>query len=537
MNRPIVGPLNNTGIDESTDAYDTIDWLVKNVPESNGKVGIDRLVLPRLHDAGVRDQSAPGAEGRGAAKPDGRRLDGRRLVPQRRVPHRQPRFRGVAEHRQGRGRRHSPTAPATITRAISRPGRWPTTPAGSSIEHYPFVQKLFQNPAYTEFWSLQAVDKWLAARPLTVPTMLEVGQWDQEDSYGAPAVYKALKDKYEGSGLLHLVIGPWRHSGANHYGYDLGALTFTGDTAREWRVKYVKPFFDHYLKGAPDPQTPPVLTYATGINQWQASPRWPMGTPTPLYLARGNGAELRPARRRRATTITSPTRPSRCPSFRARSTWTTPTSGSRWLVHDQRFVTDRPDVAQLHDRAADQGGAHHGRAAGRPVRRDQRHRQRLGGEADRRLSQRNARRRRAGLEAGHGRLSSCRSASRSSAAATSTASPSRAPLRAGKVEHYAGACPTSNHVFLPGHRIMVQVQSSLFPLYDRNPQTFVPNIFYAKAGRLSEGDAERLPRRGERRARSICRSFPRPRHVSSTLRLICSVGGLWIERKRASTSE
>ena len=94
------------------------------------------------------------------------------------------------------------------------------------IEHYPFVQKLLQNPAYTDFWSGQAVDKWMAARPLTVPTLIEVGQWDQEDSYGAPAVYKALKDKYEGSGLLHLAIGPWRHSGANHYGYDLGDTHF-----------------------------------------------------------------------------------------------------------------------------------------------------------------------------------------------------------------------------------------------------------------------------------------------------------------------
>ena len=125
-----------------------------------------------------------------------------------------------------------------------------------NIENYPFVQKFIENPAYTEFWSGQAVDKWMAARPLTVPTLIEVGQWDQEDSYGGPAVYNALKDKYEGSGLLHLAIGPWRHSGANHYGYDLGALTFTGDTAREWRAKYVKPFFDHYLKGAPDPHTP-----------------------------------------------------------------------------------------------------------------------------------------------------------------------------------------------------------------------------------------------------------------------------------------
>src|SRR4029453_6486949 len=102
---------------------------------------------------------------------------------------------------------------------------------------------------------------------LTVPTMLEVGQWDQEDSYGAPAVYKAIEPKDANNNLVSLVIGPWRHSGANHYGYDLGALEFTGDTALEWRVKWVKPFFDHWLKGGPDPNTPPVLTYATGANK------------------------------------------------------------------------------------------------------------------------------------------------------------------------------------------------------------------------------------------------------------------------------
>ena len=76
------------------------------------------------------------------------------------------------------------------------------------VDQVPFVRKVMENPAYTDFWQLQAVDKWFAARPLTVPTMLEVGQWDQEDSYGAPAVYRALKDRYEGTDMLHLVIGP-----------------------------------------------------------------------------------------------------------------------------------------------------------------------------------------------------------------------------------------------------------------------------------------------------------------------------------------
>ena len=287
MNRPIVGPLNPTGIDESTDAYDAIDWLVKNVPESNGKVGTIGSSYLGFLTLASEINPHPALK---AAVPQSPMVDG---------------WMGDDWFHNGAFRTSSldfavsqSTAKAEGPGVAVPPGDDYTRylEAGSmadlarhwGIEGYPFVQKLFQNPAYTEFWSGQAVDKWMAARPLTVPTLLEVGQWDQEDSYGAPAVYKALKDKYEGSGLLHLAIGPWRHSGANHYGYELGDLTFTGDTATEWRVKWVKPFFDHYLKGAPDPQTPHVLTYATGINEWQASPRWPMGTPTPLYLT-GNG--------------------------------------------------------------------------------------------------------------------------------------------------------------------------------------------------------------------------------------------------------
>src|SRR6476661_619582 len=342
MNRPIIGPLNNTGIDESTDAYDAVDWLVKNVPESNGKVGTIGSSYLGFTTLASEINPHPALK---AAVPQSPMVDG---------------WMGDDWFHNGAFRTGSldyavsqSTAKAEGSGIARGPGDDYSyyLQAGSmgdlahhlGIEHYPFVQKLFQNPAYTEFWSGQAVDKWLAARPLTVPTLIEVGQWDQEDSYGGPAVYKALKDKYEGSGLLHLAIGPWRHSGANHYGYDLGDIIFTGDTAAEWRVKWVKPFFDHYLKGGPDPQTPNVLTYATGINQWQASPRWPMGTPTPLYLTGGMGTSFtRPAAAGSDAYVSDPAKPvpfiPRPIAIGAADQW------KPWLVHDQRFVSDRPDV-------------------------------------------------------------------------------------------------------------------------------------------------------------------------------------------------
>jgi putative CocE/NonD family hydrolase len=479
MNRPIVGPLNHTGIDESTDAWDTIDWLSKNVPESNGKVGVIGSSYLGFTTLAAEINPHPALK---AAVPESPMVDG---------------WRGDDWFHNGAFRTGSLDyavsqstdkaedggiavgAGDDYTRLLEA-GSMGDYAASLGIEHYPFVQKLFQNPAYTEFWSLQAVDQWLAARPLTVPTMLEVGQWDQEDSYGAPAVYRALAPKYEGSGLLHLVIGPWRHSGANHYGYELGALTFTGDTAEEWRAKWAKPFLDHYLKGAPDPHTPNVLTYATGVNRWEASPRWPMGTPTPLYLAGDMGTSfVRPAAAGHDDYVSDPSKP--VPFIPRPINSNDPDQWKPWLVRDQRFVSGRPDVLDytgetlarpVHIMGAprvDLFAATSGSDSDwvvklidvypndTPEGADQGSKPSMAGYE---LP--------IGIEIFRGRY------------VRSFAKP--VALTPNKVEEYHFDLPNVDHVFLPGHRIKVQVQSSLFPLYDRNPQTFVPNIFYAKAG-------------------------------------------------------
>ena len=344
MNRPIVGPLNNTGIDESTDAYDTIDWLVKNVPESPtarvGTIGSSYLGFltlaseinphPALKAAVPQSPMVDGWIGDDWFHNGAFRVSG---------------FDFALSQSTGKADAGAsiPTGTGDDYTRYLEAGSMGDYARQYQIENVPFVQKLMQNPAYTDFWSLQAVDKWMAAHPLTVPTMLEVGQWDQEDSYGAPAVYKALKDKYEGSGLLHLVIGPWRHSGANHYGYELGDLTFNGDTALQWRTQELKPFLDHYLKGAPDPHTPPVFTYATGINKWEASPRWPMGTPTPLYLTPANGVSFeRPAAASHDDYVSDPAKP--VPFLPRPIDMDDADQWHSWLVHDQRFVDGRPDV-------------------------------------------------------------------------------------------------------------------------------------------------------------------------------------------------
>jgi len=480
MNRPLAGPLNPTGIDESTDAYDSIEWLVKNVPETNGRVGIIGSSYLGFTSLMAEINPHPALK---AAVPQSPMVDG---------------WMGDDWFHNGAFRVSGfdyalgqSTGKAEASAAIPHGGGDDYSrylEAGSmgdyaaqyGITGVPFVQKLMQNPAYTDFWRLQAVDQLMAARPITVPTMLEVGQWDQEDSYGAPAVYKAIEPKDVNNDLVSLVIGPWRHSGANHEGYDLGALNFTGDTALEWRVKWVKPFFDHWLKGAPDPHTPPVLTYATGVNRWEVSQRWPVGTPTAYYLGADKTASFQPAAAAGSDDyVSDPASP--VPFIPRPISLDDGLQWKPWLVRDQRFVDGRPDVltftgaplaSQVHIMGAPQADIYLATSGTDtdvvvklidvypndiPEGADQ------GGKPSMAGYQLPV-----GIEIFRGRY------------LKSFARPE--PLPANKLERYRFSLPNVDHVFLPGHRIAVQVQSSLFPLYDRNPQTFVPNIFFARRG-------------------------------------------------------
>jgi hypothetical protein len=478
MNRPLIGPLNNTSVDESTDAWDTIDWLIKNVPQSNGKVGVigssylgfTTLMTeinphPALKAAVPQSPMVDGWMGDDWFHNGAFRNPGMGFI----VSQSTAKGEGGNRLATGAGDDYTRYLEAGSTGDYAR--KW-------GVDQYPFMQKLTQHPAYTDFWSLQAVDKWMAARPLTVPTMLIVGQWDQEDSYGAPAVYKVLKPKDKNNNLLSFVIGPWRHSGVNHYGYELGALTFTGDTADEFRVNYLKPFFDHYLKGGPDPHTPRVLTYATGINSWEQSPQWPMGTLTPLYLAERHTASFAvPAAKGHDDYVSDPSKPApfvpRPINLADGAQWKT------WLVRDQRFASDRPDVLvyqtttldkPVHIMGAPQVDLYAATSGTdsdwvvklidvypntSPEPADQGSKPSMAGfELP------------IGIEIFRGRY--LRGFDKPAA------------LIPGKVEEYKFGLPNVDHVFLPGHKIMIQIQSSLFPLYDRNPQSYVENIFYAR---------------------------------------------------------
>src|SRR5581483_1356051 len=350
-----------------------------------------------------------------------------------------------------------------------------------------FWRKILEHPSYDAFWQQQAMDKILAAQPLKVPVMLVDSLWDQEDIYGAIAVYKAIKSKDTNNDKVFLVMGPWHHGQEIGDASSLGALKFDTDTGKYFRLHILGPFLDQYLKdGAPKSDVAPVSAYETGTNTWERLPAWPAGCadgcavkPTPLYLEAGLKLDFAAPKSGDAAFEEYVSDPAKPVPFRARPIqpvgYGTGYTWADWLVDDQREQSGRPDVLAftsdvltapvkisgqpIANLVASTSGTdsdwvikvidvYPDEVAGQPE---------MGGYQLMVSADIFRGRYRESLE-------------------------TPKALVADKPLLYKFALPMANHVFLPGHRIMVQIQSSWFPLYDRNPQTFVPNIFWAKPG-------------------------------------------------------
>src|SRR5262249_28054714 len=294
MNRPLHGPLNPTPVDHSTDTYDTIDWLVKNVPESNGRVGILGIsydgFLPLM---GLVDPH-PALK---VAVPMNPMVDGwmgddwfhNGAFRQQNMPY-------IYEQEATRDNKAK-----WWTAHFDDYDEWMAAVSAGEmgkrhgLEQVGFWRKVLEHPTYDAFWREQAMDKVLGARPLKVPVMLVSGLWDQEDIYGALAVYKALEPKDTDNDRVFLVIGPWYHGQQISDGSTLGALRFTFDTDLSFRREILAPFLARYLKdGAPRGDVAPVNAFETGTNTWRRLSSWPSGCasgcaikPMPLYLGAG----------------------------------------------------------------------------------------------------------------------------------------------------------------------------------------------------------------------------------------------------------
>ena len=489
MNRPVHGPQNPTPVDDATDTWDTIDWLVKNVPESNGKVGTIGISYDGFEPLMALVGPHPALK---VSVPMNPMVDG---------------WMGDDWFHNGAFRQQN--IPYIYEQVATRDNsaRWWSDfhddydlymhygSAGALGDAYGmrqlgFWNKLVEHPDYDAFWSDQAVDRLMASQPLTVPVMVVAGQWDQEDSYGAMAVYRALKSQDRGGNMVKLVLGPWNHGQQILDGSSLGALRFNGDTGKYFREHVLRPFLAQYLKdGAPKADVAPVTAFQTGTNRWQRLDRWPLacaqGCPTKdraLYLLPGHrvGFEAPTATDEDAAYDEYVSDPAHPVPFRSRPIQPIGYADQgldwpQWLVDDQREASGRTDVLSWVSEPLDAPLA----IAGAPqvdlvastsgtdsdwvvklidVYPDQVPTQpEMGGYQ---LA--------VAMDIFRGRYRE------------GFAQPK--PIAAGEALAYRFALPNASHVFLPGHRIMVQVQSSWFPLYDRNPQTFVPNIFFARPG-------------------------------------------------------
>ena len=484
MNRPLHGPLNPTPVDHATDTYDTIDWLVKNVPESNGRVGILGISYDGFLPLMALVNPHPALK---VSVPMNPMVDGWMGDDW---------FHNGAFRAQGMAYIYEQEA----TRKTE--AKWSTAfldeydlfmQGGSAgelgrrhgLEQVGFWRRILEHPSYDSFWRDQAVDKILAAQPLKVPVMLVHSLWDQEDIYGAPAVYKAIEPKDIANDKVFLVLGPWHHGQEIADGSTLGALRFGSDTAAYFRREILRPFLDQYLKdGAPKADVAPVSAFETGTNTWRRLPAWPAGCasgctihPTPMHL--GAGLKLGIAAPKAGDPpfdeyVSDPAKPV---PFRARPSqpigYDNGLTWPEWLVDDQREASGRPDVLVFTSDVLSAPLKISGQPVANLVASTS------GTDSDWVVKVIDVYPDEVAGDARMGGYQLMVSADIFRGRYRQSLE-TPAALAANEPLPYRFALPNANHVFLPGHRVMVQVQSSWFPLYDRNPQTFVPNIFWAK---------------------------------------------------------
>ncbi len=477
VTRPVIGPLNPTKVDHVTDAYDTIDWLVNkaNLPESNGRVGMIGSSYEGFTVVMALLAPHPALK---VAAPESPMIDG--WMGDDWFHYGAFRLANIGWIASQTGYKGKGEDPATGIydnyeefRRLGGAAEWAKA---SGFDQLPAWQKMVAHPAYDDFWQGQALDKMLAANPSNIPTIWEQGLWDQEDMYGAVTSWETLKGKGK-VGNNFLVMGPWRHSQINREGRELGPFKWNGDTAAQFREEMVLPLFNHYLKDGPAVSLPAAAIYNTGENHWDHFANWPLACEsgcaaplTPIYLQASGGLGFDKAAPGEDSYVSDPDKPvphlPRPVNFDD-GRW------PDWLVQDQRSADGRPDVMTYQtpvlSKAVRVSGAPIADIVAKTTGTDGDFvvkvidvfpdevpgNEKMGGYQ---LA--------ISLDIFRGRYRD------------SFAKPSAIP--AGKVQRYKFRLPTVNHVFQPGHRIMVQVQSSLFPLYDRNPQTYVPNIFLAK---------------------------------------------------------
>ena len=476
------GSVDSKAIDEGTDTYDTIEWLIKNVRNNNGRVGmlgvsydgwttIMGAIEPHPALKAISPQASPADMWLGD---DFHHNGAFRLSYAFEYAAMMESGKDVQQFKFDRYDTYDwylDLGPLSNVNAKYLHGKIPTW--NDYVAH----------PDYDEFWKRQTMIPHLTS--VKVPTLNVAGWWDQEDFYGPLAIYNAL-EKHDAQGINYLVVGPWRHGGwANGTGDSLGAIPFGSNTSEYFRERIQAPFFAYYLKDKGARDFAQAVTFEAGSNEWRRWDQWPPMNRTevrglcfgPREQLTMTGAATRDAGADPgydefvsdpAHPVPYRQRPIQPTYFPGGSRWST------WLVEDQRFVDDRSDVLSYETPPLEQDITIAGEVVARLFAST------TGTDADWivklidvfpedypenwnlagfQLMVSN--------EVFRGRYRN------------SFEKPE--PIEANKVLPYKWSLLTQNYTFKKGHRIMVQVQSTWFPIIDRNPQTFVKNIFEARA--------------------------------------------------------
>ena len=483
-------------IDEGTDAYDTIEWLVKNVPNNNGRVGMAGVsyggwltVMALLDPHPALKAASPQASPADMFLGDDFFHNGAFRLSYG--------FEYVAMMETSNESFSFQFDRADTFQWYLRLGALSNVNAKYFQEKRPTWNDFVAHPNYDEFWKGRA-----AARRLgqpRVPTLNVAGWWDQEDFYGPLKIYEAFEAK-DTNHLNYLVVGPWNHGGWQGEGNRLGNIDFETATGRYFRDYIQRPFFAWFLKGKGKLDQAEAITFQTGANKWETYEQWPPRkniSERNLFFREGGrlsfDAPQTSSGKDFDSYVSDPAHPVPYRHRPVSPTYPTP-PWREWLVEDQRFVHERPDVLSWEGETLTQDVAVVGDIVAHLFASTS------GTDSDwivklidvypeeypkdpkmagYQLMVAN--------EVFRGRFRN------------SFEKPE--PLRANQALEYAIDLHTNNHRFLKGHKIMAQVQSTWFPLIDRNPQKFVPNIFRAR-----ESDYQRATQR-------VYRSRQYPTHI------------------------
>ena len=498
MTRPPRDPADPKSIDEGTDAYDSIDWLIKNIRGHNGRVGMHGVSYDGWLTVMALNEPHPALK---AASPQASPAD---------------MFLGDDFHHNGAFRLSYGFEYAAMMEAGKDVQQFkfdqhdtfewfldlgPLSSANSRYLHgkIPTWNDFAGHPNYDAFWRKQAVALFLT-RP-KVPTLNVAGWWDQEDFYGPLKIYETW-EKHDSSGLSTVVVGPWNHGGwSRGIGDRLGPIKFDQPTAWQFREKIEVPFFAHYLKDRPldldkeigqvahdekagangRGRLPEVISFRTGANIWKSYDHWPPkeAMARKLYLRAGGRLAFEPPPAAESGEggpnfdeyVSDPARP--VPYYRRPiSALYLNAQWPEWLVQDQRFVHLRPDVLSYETEPLQEDLDVAGPVLARLFASTS------GTDSDWIVKLIDVYPEDAPQPLAGYQLMIANDVFRGRFR-KSFEHPE--PIVAGHVEEYAVDLHWTDHRFQKGHKIMVQIQSTWFPLIDRNPQKFVPNIFEAKA--------------------------------------------------------